>query len=122
MSPRFTFVTDSETINNLPQNYGVTAGQTIRTEWLAFQLFATWNKEITENLSFKSRYQLLANYETLAFRSIDHRFDLILKAKIRRFLDVTFTSINVYDLDMDTGIQLSQALALGIIYKVDNKK
>jgi hypothetical protein len=121
-SPRFTFVTDPTIIQNVPSNYGVPEGQTVRTEWLALQLFATYNKDITDNLSIRSRYQMFANYETLAFRTIDHRLDVTLIAKITRFVDVTFTSINVYDLDMDPGIQYSQALALGILYKVNNKK
>lgn len=122
ISPRFTFVTDPNIIQNVPSNYGVPEGQTVRTEWLAFQLFATFDKDITDNLSIKSRYQMFANYETLAFNTIDHRLDITIIAKITRFVDVTFTSINVYDLDMDPGVQYSQALALGILYKVSNKK
>ncbi|MCH7412142.1 DUF3078 domain-containing protein [Belliella sp. R4-6] len=121
-SPRFTFVSDPTIIQNVPTNYGVPVGQKVRTEWLALQLYATYDKEITENLTVKSRYQMFANYETLAFKTIDHRLDVTLIAKITRFVDVTFTSINVYDLDMDPGIQYSQALALGILYKVSNKK
>ncbi|MCH7402052.1 DUF3078 domain-containing protein [Belliella kenyensis] len=121
-SPRFTFVTDPNVSTNVPNNYGVPIGQTVRTEWLALQLFATYDKDITDNLSIKTRYQMFANYETLAFKTIDHRLDLMLIAKITRFVDVTFTSINVYDIDMDPGIQYSQALALGILYKVSNKK
>ncbi|MCH7410971.1 DUF3078 domain-containing protein [Belliella sp. DSM 111904] len=121
-SPRLTFVTDPNVSANVPNNYGVPIGQTVRTEWLALQLFATYDKDITDNLAIKTRYQMFANYETLAFRTIDHRLDVMLIAKITRFVDVTFTSINVYDLDMDPGIQYSQALALGILYKVSNKK
>jgi hypothetical protein len=41
-------VTDETIINNVPENYGVPAGQTMRAEWLAFQLFATWNKKFSE--------------------------------------------------------------------------
>jgi hypothetical protein len=121
-SPRFTFVTDTTIINNVPENYGVPAGQTMRAEWLAFQLFATWNKKFSENLTLNSRYQMFANLETLGFKTIDHRLDFTIIAKVSRYVDVTFTSINVYDIDMDPGIQYSQALALGILYKVSNKK
>lgn len=121
-SPRFTFVTDETIINNVPENYGVPAGQTMRAEWLAFQLFATWNKKFSENLTLNSRYQMFANLETLGFKTIDHRLDFTIIAKVSRYVDVTFTSINVYDIDMDPGIQYSQALALGILYKVSNKK
>lgn len=121
-SPRFTFVTDTELINNVPNNYGVPEGQKLRTEWLAFQVFMTYNKKFSDNLTLNSRYQIFANLETLEFRTIDHRLDFTLIAKITRYVDVTFTSINVYDIDMVDGIQFSQALALGILYKVNNKK
>jgi hypothetical protein len=121
-SPRLTFVTDTELINTVPDNYGVPAGQKLRTEWLAFQVFMTYNKKFSDNLTLNSRYQIFANLETLEFRTIDHRLDFTLIAKITRYVDVTFTSINVYDIDMVDGIQFSQALALGILYKVNNKK
>ena len=121
-SPRFTFMSNTNIINNVPENYGVPAGQTLRTEWLAFQVFMTWNKKFSDNLTLNSRYQMFANLQTLAPKTIDHRLDLTLIAKITKYVDVTFTSINVYDLDMDSGIQFSQALALGVLYKVSNKK
>lgn len=121
-SPRFTFVTDLDLINTVPNNYGVPAGQKLRTEWLAFQVFMTYNKKFNDNLTLNSRYQIFANLQTLEFRTIDHRLDFTLIAKITRYVDVTFTSINVYDIDMVEGIQFSQALALGILYKVSNKK
>lgn len=122
ISPRLTFVNNTSIAENVPENYGVPIGSRIRTEWLAAQIFMTYNKEITENLAINTRYQLFANYETLAFNTIDHRLDITVIAKITEFVDVTFTSINVYDIDMDPGIQYSQALALGILYKVGNKK
>lgn len=122
ISPRFTIVNNPNVIQSVPSNYGVAEGQTIRSEWLAFQLFATYDKDISENLSIRTRYQMFANYQTLAFNTVDHRLDITLIAKITRFVDVTFTSINVYDVDMDPGIQYSQALALGILYRVSNKK
>jgi len=120
-SPRFTFVTDPNIIVNVPGNYGVPAGQTVRSEWLAFQVFMTYNKKFNDNFTLNSRYQMFANLETLAFKTIDHRLDFTLIAKITKFVDVTFTSINVYDIDMTTGIQFSQALALGVLYKISNK-
>lgn len=122
ISPRLTFVNNLNIADNVPENYGVPVGSRLRTEWLAAQVFMTYNKEITENLAINTRYQMFANYETLAFNTIDHRLDITVIAKITQFVDVTFTSINVYDIDMDPGIQFSQALALGILYKVGNKK
>lgn len=122
LSPRFTFVTDAEIIANVPSNYGVPAGETMRVEWLAMQIFASLDKDLSENLNLKSRYALFANYETLAFDAIDHRLDLTLTAKITDIINVTLTGIALYDLDQDPGVQYSQALALGILYKVGSKK
>lgn len=122
LSPRFTFVTNTEIINNVPNNYGVERGKKVRAELLAFLVYATWNKQISENFTINSRYQMFGNYETLSLKNIDHRLDVTLVAKITSFIDVTFTSINLYDIDMDPGIQYSQALALGVLYKISNKK
>ncbi|MDP2043062.1 MAG: DUF3078 domain-containing protein [Algoriphagus sp.] len=119
-SPRFTFVTDKELYRNVPLNYGVPIGQTVRTEWLAFSLLADWNKQLSENISFKARYQMYVNYETLAFNAIDHRLDLILAAKVSNAISVTLTALTIYDLDQDDKIQFSQGLGIGLVYKRGN--
>lgn len=120
-SPRFTFVNDPDISQTVPTNYGVPIGETTRIEWLALQLFANYDKDISEKFNIKSRYMLFANYETLTWKTIDHRLDITLTAKITDFINVTMTSISLYDIDQDPGIQLSQGLALGILYKVNNK-
>lgn len=122
LSPRFTFVNNQTIINNVPSNYGVDPGETMRIEWLAMQLFANFDKNLSENLNLKSRYMMFANYETLAWDTIDHRLDLTITAKITDIINVTLTGISIYDIDQDPGVQFSQALALGILYRVDNKK
>lgn len=121
-SPRFTFVTDDQIIANVPANYGVPAGETVRVEWLAMQVFASLDKNLSENLNLKSRYTMFANYETLSMKNIDHRLDVTLTAKISSIINVTLTGISLYDIDQDPGVQYSQGLALGILYKVGNKK
>ena len=121
-SPRFTFVTDDQIIANVPANYGVPAGETVRVEWLAMQVFASLDKNLSENLNLKSRYTMFANYETLSMKNIDHRLDVTLTAKISSTINVTLTGISLYDIDQDPGVQYSQGLALGILYKVGNKK
>lgn len=120
LSPRFTFMRNQAIQENVPENYGVPIGRIIRAEWLAFQLFATWNKDIAENFNIKSRYMMYANYETLEWNKIDHRFDITLTAKITDWINVSLTSINLYDFDQDPGIQYSQVLALGLMYKIGN--
>ncbi|MDF2159288.1 DUF3078 domain-containing protein [Algoriphagus sp. CAU 1675] len=116
-SPRWTFVTDTELYLNVPDNYGVEIGKKVRSEWLAFNLLADWKKPLAENLSLMVRYQMYANYETLGFDTIDHRLDIGLTAKITNLVNVSLTSLSIYDIDQDEKIQFSQGLALGIAFK-----
>jgi len=119
-APRFTFVTDTELNQNVPDNYGVPLGKKVRYEWLASNIVADWNKQLAENLFLTARYQMYANYETLAFDTIDHRLDLAVTAKITNFINVSLTSISLYDIDQDKKIQFSQGLALGIAFRKGN--
>lgn len=117
-SPRLTFVTDSEIINNVPENYGVDPGETVRYEWLAAQIVAKYNRDFSENLSFDSRYMMFANYEELSFEQIDHRLELALSAKVTKFINTSFRSILLYDQDQADGIQISQMLAIGVLFNL----
>ena len=119
-SPRFTFVTDTTIYRQVPENYGVEIGKTVRSEWLAWNIQADWNKKLSENLALTLRYSLYANLETLAFNSIDHRLDFGLVAKISKAVNVSLTSLTIYDIDQDKKIQFSQGLALGIAFKRGN--
>lgn len=124
-APRFTFLLDDavrfrESTDKVlipdptAKAYGVEAGKTVRAEWLALQLQAVWNKKLGDNVSLNARYQLYANYETL--NAIDHRLDLLLTAKINRYLSTTFSFIGLYDKDFYDGFQLQQTLGIGLIY------
>lgn len=119
-APRITFVTDTTIHNNVETNYGVEVGKKVRYEWLAFNLLADYNKKLSENLTFKLRYQMYANYETLAFKTIDHRLDVGLEAKVSSLINVSLTTLSIYDIDMDDKVQFSQGLALGISFKRGN--
>jgi len=121
-APRITIVNDVNrfvTVDN-PTPYGVAVGKKARFEWLAFQLLAEFNKDIAENINLKMRYVMFANYETLEAKTIDHRFDLNLTAKVNRFINVSLGGILLYDYDQDSGVQLSQALNLGVLYTFQN--
>ncbi|MBX2901041.1 MAG: DUF3078 domain-containing protein [Cyclobacteriaceae bacterium] len=122
-SPRVTIVADNNgrfdavsTVNP----YGVMVGENTRFEWLAFQMTADFNKDIAENVNLKWRYILFANYETLSAKTIDHRLDLNLTAKVNRFVNVSLGGILLYDYDQDSGVQLSQAFSLGVLYTFQN--
>lgn len=119
-SPRLTFVTDTTLYRQIEGNYGVEIGKTVRQEWLALNIQADWNKKISENLTFTMRYSLYANLETLAFDTVDHRLDMGLVAKITKAVNVSLTSLIIYDIDQDEKVQFSQGLALGIAFKRGN--
>lgn len=129
-APRFTFVTDDavrvrETapgvfVQDISQvAYGVQPGKKVRQEWLAFQLQAELNKNLTENINLKARYQMFVNYETF---DPDHRLDLIVSAKINKYLNTTFGLTSIYDSDISGEIQLQQVLAIGLLYNVTTFK
>ncbi len=122
-SPRVTIVQDNEgrfdavsTVNP----YGVPVGDNTRFEWLAFQLIADFNKEIAKNMTLRWRYMAFANYETLEAKTIDHRLDLNLTAKVNRFINVNLGAIVLYDFDQDTEVQLSQLFNIGFLYSFQN--
>lgn len=121
-APRLTFVSDPArfiaTVD--PNPYGVEPPDKVRTEWLAFQMQADFNKDIAENLNLKWRYIMFANYETLEGKKIDHRLDLNITAKVNQFINVSVGGILLYDYDQDTSVQLSQLLTIGFAYSFRN--
>lgn len=122
-SPRVTVVANNNgrfDAVDLVQPYGVKKGENTRFEWLAFQMQAEFDKDIAKNVNLKWRYVMFANYETLALKTIDHRLDLNLVAKVNKFINVSVGGILIYDYDQDSGIQLSQAFSLGILYSFQN--
>jgi len=122
-SPRITIVKDPERF--IPavdpeKPYGVTPPDEVRYEWLAFQLAADFNKDIAKNLNIKWSYLMFANYETLELKTIDHRLELMLSAKVNSFISVGLGGILLYDYDQDTGAQLSQVFNLGFSFSYQN--
>jgi hypothetical protein len=102
--------------------YGVVVGENTRFEWLAFQALAEFNKDIAKNLNLKWRYMMFANYETLELKTIDHRLDINITAKVNQFVNVSLGGILLYDFDQDPGAQSSQAFSLGLLYSIRNFK
>jgi len=122
-SPRVTIVADNngrfDAVDPL-KPYGVNVGESTRFEWLAFQMAAEFNKDIAQNLNLKWRYVMFANYQTLEAKTIDHRLDLGLTAKVNKFMNVSLGGILIYDYDQDSGVQLAQAFTLGLAYSFQN--
>lgn len=122
-SPRVTIVQNGERFIpsvDAEKPYGVTPPDVTRYEWLAFQLAATFNKDIAKNLNLRWRYLMYANYQTLALKTIDHRLELMMNAKVNKFITVGLGGILLYDFDQDSGAQLSQVFNLGFSYSFQN--
>ena len=121
-APRMTVVRHSEEYAAVDPNkpYGVIIGETTRLEWLAFQLLSEFDKDIAKNLNLKMRYLMFANYETLEFKTIDHRLEVRLAAKVNKFIDVNLGGIMLYDYDQDSGAQFTQVFSLGFVYSIQN--
>lgn len=121
-APRVTIVREPTRFTKSvgPEPYGVDSTKTARFEWWAFQMMAEFNKEIAPNVNLKWRYLLYANYETLDLKTIDHRVDLDIVAKVNRYINVSLGGILLYDYDQDLGVQLSQVFSLGFLYTFQN--
>jgi len=124
-APRVTIVSDNngrfDTVDPVAP-YGVEVGENHRFEWLAFQLFAEFNKDIAPNLNLAWRYIMFANYETFELDKIDHRLELMLTAKVNKFINVALGGIMVYDYDQIDEVQFSQLFTLGFAYTFQNYK
>ncbi|MFD0999262.1 DUF3078 domain-containing protein [Ohtaekwangia kribbensis] len=121
-APRLTIVQDPTRFTKTvgPEPYGVDSTKTTRFEWLAFQMTAEFDKEIFTNVNLKWRYLMFANYETLELKTIDHRVDLMITAKVNRFINVSLGGILLYDYDQDSGAQYNQLFNFGFMYSFQN--
>jgi hypothetical protein len=116
---RQTFVLDDNVFNSLPadQNeiYGVQRGKTIRTD-IAFQMVAIFDKDIAKNMHLNARYDMFVPYgEDLSFTR--HRVDAILAAKVNRLINVSINGTLLFDKKSNPGIQATEGLSLGVLYK-----
>jgi hypothetical protein len=121
-APRLTIVREPTRFTKSvgPEPYGVDSTSTTRFEILSGMVQAEFNKDIAKNLNLKWRYLLYANYETLEARTIDHRLDVDILAKVSRFINVSLGGILLYDYDQDSGAQFSQVFSLGFLYSFQN--
>lgn len=110
---RQTFVLDTELYRNIPSNYGVEIGKKTRLE-MAMLFIVDVDKEIMKNLHLKSRFSTFYNYETL--NTADYRWDIGLTAKVNKYVNVNLSGTILYDKDMDTSVQYTQAFGLGILF------
>lgn len=115
-SARQTFILDDRLVPGPGETrFGIEEGERFRNE-LAFQLTANLDRNLGNNLNIKSRYNLFANYNQL--NEPVHRLDATLTARVSRLVNVTLNGILIYDNDVDENVQVSQTLALGLLYKI----
>ncbi|WP_224746285.1 DUF3078 domain-containing protein [Mucilaginibacter glaciei] len=112
---RQTFVLDTTIYRNIPGNYGVTPGKTIRTD-IAFQLVAIFDKDIAKNMHFNARYDMFVPYgQPLSYTR--HRVDALLAAKVNRLINVSINGTMLFDKNTSNSVQGTEGLSLGVLYK-----
>lgn len=122
VAPRITIVNDVTrfiTTDN-PTPYGISAGNSVNTQWASGQILAEFDKDIFKNVNLKWRYILSMNYENFAFDKFYQRTDINLTAKLGKFVNLSFGSIVLFDYNQDKSAQLSQAFSLGVLYTFQN--
>jgi hypothetical protein len=121
-APRLTIVKDPRRFTKSvgPQPYGVDSTGTTRFEIFAAQVLAEFNKDVAKNINLKWRYVMYANYNTLQLKTIDHRLDIDITAKVNKFINVGLGAILLYDYDQDSGAQISEVFSFGFLYNFQN--
>lgn len=117
---RQTFVSNNivfnNTINDENKSYGVTKGKSVLNEF-GFQMIAAYNKNIMPNLNLTWRYQAFLAYAPQV-KPVDHNINLILAAKVNKYINVNFSLIGIYDSDAIEKFQISQGLAAGLSFQL----
>lgn len=93
------------------KSYGVERGKSLLNE-LGLQAVVAFDKNFTENLNLKWRYQAFVAYAPQS-KPIDHNINLIATSKIGKYFNVNFSLIGIYDTDQVKKFQLSQGLSAG---------
>lgn len=114
---RQTFILDDRLVptEETGPRFGVAPGNKFQND-LAFQITANLDKDLSSNLNIKSRYNLFANYKNISDPA--HRLDATVTARVTRLINVTLNGIIIYDTTIDSKVQASQTLALGLLYKI----
>lgn len=110
---RQTFVMDDSLYLQVPENYGVPVGKNIKND-VGFQLMADFDKNLAENLNLKLRYISFGEYQD--FSNTNHRVDLVLSAKITKYINTNITAVMLYDKNQSKAVQWSETLALGVLF------
>jgi hypothetical protein len=97
----------------VPENYGVPVGKNMKND-VGFQLMADFDKNLAENLNLKLRYISFGEYKD--FSNTNHRVDLVLSAKVTKYINTNITAVMLYDKNQSKAVQWSETLALGVLF------
>jgi hypothetical protein len=101
--PEFTDDPDTPDIEDVRAEYGA--------EWVT-----DFNYEISKTLVYFTRVNIFSNMKGLD--ETDVRWDNTFAAAVAPYVDVTFDFNLVYDRDITTAVQIKEALAIGLIFKL----
>lgn len=103
--------------------FGVTPGSNMRSEFGAiFKL--GWNYELMKNVDFKTNFMAFQGYQNIG--AVDVNWETVTVFKINKLLSSTFTTLLIYDEDIDitredgtvgAATQFKNVLTIGLLYK-----
>jgi hypothetical protein len=96
-------------------NWGVVQGEGLLNEVGIIMLVANYDKDIMENVNLKWRYQAFVSSKD--FNAVDNNLNILLSAKVNKYLNVGLGAIVNYDQDQIAEIQYAQSLSVGLLYK-----
>lgn len=137
-----TLVTKAFAVSEVEKNYGVDRDKSWRNEFGLLNLSVGINKDLRKNINIKATYQYFFSNIDYFFRRdkikakytdpvvkngydkvgayMDHRLDVVLTAKLTKYITTSFTYIGIYDYDQDKNAQHSHNLRVGILYTLQN--
>lgn len=111
--------------------FGVTPGESFRYEFGGLTR-VTWKDKLMNNVDIITNLTLFSNY-TDNPQNVDVNWDLLLVFRVNKFINFTFTTVLIYDHDVDVpkdrnddgvfdgtgkGIQFKEIFALGVSYSI----
>lgn len=113
LAARQTFVTDP--VLSAAGAFGVDSGLTLQVDY-GYQIVASFDKNLAKNLNLKARYLSFGDYTD--FSKTNHRLDLIVAARVTKYINTNLTAVMLYDRNQDLAVQWSQVLALGVLFQL----
>ena len=111
--------------------FGVTPGESVRNEFGGLTRMS-WKDELIDNVSIITNLSLFSNYADRP-QNIDVNWDVLLVFRVNKFLNFTFTTVLIYDHDVEVpkdrdgdgvfdgkgkGVQFKEIFALGFNYSI----